>query len=167
MKKYAICFILISLVVTPIVASASYNAYSIWAQKMNYTIKVDGKVLNDMQVYNIDNSAYVPIRSFCDGFDMKVEWISDSESVNILTDEEPASDLGIEISKDAAAGIADAILCQKYGEDFTKNNSIKTVDESIDEKSYTIHRHKAGIVYKDYNITISKVNGKVLTMSVK
>ena len=175
MKKRKIIIIGMFLMITPIVA---YASTSIWAQRMDCTLKADGNVLNNMQVYNIQGDAYVPIRPFCENFGMNVNWKYDSEYgchlIDILTDEEPGTDLDYEdigykvkISKDAASNIADALFLQKYGENFTKDNEIKVVDESSEDNCYIIHRHNSKENYKDYSIKISKVNGEVLAITEK
>lgn len=182
MKKHIICFILIGLMITPIiVCAADYLGDNVWAKKIDYQVKINGNTLNNISLVNINindgyEGIYIPIRPVCEKCGMKVEWKYHAPSektnseINIVTDEEPTTDLmdsyGIELSKVTLANMADAVQTQKYGENFTKVNSIRTIEESTDGTSYIIHRHANSTSYKDYCITVGKSNGQMYNMYI-
>jgi hypothetical protein len=148
------------------IAVYASQSEQIQAKKIQIPIKIDNtEAKGDIPMLEFDDKIYVHVRALCEILGMGIKWDYKESSIEILSGKERKFEL--DISKETAIKIADALFLQYEGEEFLKENDEVYVAETDDGKYLVVFRSSSNYDSEkdgldgDYYIKIDKSNGRV------
>ena len=168
MKKLFLCMMVFILCVTLSIIVSANQSIKIQAVKVDYPIIVDGvPISSEIPVYATENRTYVHLRAMCEFFNYKIEWSEEKKEVEIVTAidkvEVGRGKIDLDITKETAITITDAIFLQISGEKFINETAIR-ISDGNDGKYYAVTRFIDDIWIDggDITIVVRKSDGKIM-----